>query len=179
MSRTLRRAVTELALRLGYVPIDQSWATDLRTIEGEFRRSAKEYFVALLGAALWMVAAALTLGIAYGLYRDDPSGRSFYVLLVLATLAVAVSALLIKRAGTTYVFERGRLSALASSGRLLWREDLAGVIGINCANWWGDLWLTLRWRDHKRQLQCYQALAQVLLRRGSAPNNALEQTREG
>jgi hypothetical protein len=59
----------------------------------------------------------------------------------------------------------------------LWREDLTGLTDIQCSSWRGESWLTLRWPDRKRRIVCYDSLAAVLSG-VSAPNNALEQTRD-
>jgi hypothetical protein len=178
MAGLFKRATVGLALRLGYVPIDRSWIEQLKTVHGESRRSSREYLLRLLIVALWIAPAAFFIGVVYRSYREDPSDKSIYVMLLPVAGLVALAVVLFRRAGITFKFEHGHVSSFASSGRLLWREDLTGLTDIGCANYGGDLWLTLRWRDRKRRFECYRSLAKILLQRVSAPNNALEQTRD-
>jgi hypothetical protein len=185
MNRSVRRIGTRAAYLMGYVPMDQNHVERLMTTRGEFRRSTSERLHMLIRAAIFVATASFVAGVAYTWYRHDPSRGSFIVPSVLALMLAAVALLLIRRSGVKYVFEHGHLDALAANGRMIWREDLAGLVDLQCyqapymPSTFGELWLTLRWRDRKRRIECYESLRRVLFGSISSPNNALEQTREG
>ena len=180
LASPFRRAVVRLARAFGYIPTPPDMSTRLEALKGEFRRSTYEKAFLLGLAALVYVTLAFSLGVAIGQYRRGaPSSETIVKVACFLPVLAALGFYLIRRCGVTYVFEHGHLSSLSASGKLLWREDLAGITKVQCNAVQGVIWMTLQWSDRKRKVEVYGALKDALFNRvGPSRDNVLGQTRD-
>ena len=179
VKRAFRGVVTNLAVLAGYVPTDKTWVDRLLAVRGEFRRSTMESTFILSMAVMAGGAAAFLLAFAFRLYRQDASSHGSLFFLGASLVLAAGTAYLFHRSRVRYVFEHGHVSSLTASGRVMWREDLAGLSDIQGTQVRGVWWLTLRWPDRQRKLELYDSLRAALMQHPASPDQALERPPEG
>jgi hypothetical protein len=140
----------------------ESWKAALSGLSGEFRSSLSEKMVARFFAVLMLYVAASSLWAQFqkSTVNLDPLTRIFFVTLssILATGGVSLLRLYRER----YLFDRGKLTAIAGHGRVLWTEDIASIeatkysLGRNVDS------LTLKSSDHKRVIHLYRSMKMAI-----------------
>jgi hypothetical protein len=157
----IARILTMVASGLGYVPPGKDWISKLQALRGEFRRSARSTALLVLISATGIIGAAVIgvaeLGPYHGLRNPNPILLAMS--LVLLVLAIGVPW---RRYGVTYVFEGGQLTCVSGSGAVRWSESLGGLTGVACTSFQGQRSMTLLWHSHRRSIELYDSLWDVL-----------------
>jgi hypothetical protein len=162
MHPALKRGIINSASALGFSPGDSQWLAAIARLDGQFERRGSEIASVVMALVVIIGAAFVFTGLAIKQYwrLGWSSAVEFPAFLGLAF--VCLSYLLASRVGLRYVFSRGSVSAFNSWGRLMWSENLTGLVGVSCFTGRGTTTLRLRWADRKRSLELVSSLRDAL-----------------
>jgi len=94
------------------------------------------------------------------------------------TAALGLFVYLFSLVGLRYVFKFGVVSAFNTWGRLIWSEDLTGLVDVKILRGRGTSYMRLIWADHKQQLTLFRSLETALEEAASITNERAQRMRE-
>lgn len=161
----LRRAYASLPAPGFYQRVPPQFWRNLSSLSGVYKASRFEAAVERCTAVFFVCLGSLSLGdwlrpyIAYSWPRHDHwAGLPF------ALLCGSIAIFLFWRAGLSYKFADGSLSALDSRGRTRWQESLERLPRADYT--WNGIgtYITLRWVDRRRTIRVWDSLERALRR---------------
>jgi hypothetical protein len=175
MRRPLKQAIISTASAFGIKSADRRWLAALVGLRGTFERTGSDLainiaFLVLLGG---IVVTFAGLGIREYHQHGWTQGTVF-----LSSYCLCMACLLyflVSRVGLRYMFGGGTVSAYNTWGRLLWSEDLTGIVDAAFFFSRGSTSVTLFWPDRKRALVFFNSLKAAL----GASTESADTTLEG
>jgi hypothetical protein len=147
---------------VGIKPVDRKWLSAFVRLEGKFERTGLElaFNVQMLVLSAGLVAILMYFAVTEYRQSGWTGGVSFLLGIGLVFLALAYFGA--SRIGLKYVFGHGTVRAFNTWGRLMWSDDLAGLIDVTFFSTRGVNVMRLVWPDRKRSLFLFSSLSDAL-----------------
>jgi hypothetical protein len=152
--------VKSISSLLGYRPVGRDWAARLPHLNGHFRRNTSEKIHRLLyGAAGLFVAVAIPVT-----EMSRPGSGDLHEPFLQGALVtlVIISGWVLWPLTQSYVIRNVELSCVLWNGRVLWREDLAGLEYVTCSTNRGISRLVLKWPQRRRRMELFESLERAM-----------------
>jgi len=143
-------------------PLDDATVEALRRVQGEFRPSGFDLGFKRLMAAAYAAMGAYFAGAVYKgqlAFMDRPGALGGAVV---ASIMIIGGAIVLWTSGRWYRFNLGQIQMLSSNGKVLWEEDLAGLVRAERRSGRYGTFLTLRWERQKRSIELFDSLSDAL-----------------
>lgn len=142
--------------------LDDAEVEALRRLQGEFRPSGFDLGFKRLMGVVYAVPGASLAGAAYTgqlAFAGRPRTLSGALL---GTIMTFSGVYMLWTSGRWYRFNVGQIQKLTSAGKVLWEEDLAGLLRVDRRSSRYGTFLTLRWERQKRTIELFDSLSDAL-----------------